>query len=102
MRFPAPLVAVSAACVSVACAPPAPCSPTAAYERGVQGLGLDPRCPAAPGLRTANDEGFAVRLRLDRLDAIAIDALTGRRRPTPGVIEIAPLPEAPAAAEPAK
>ncbi|MEM6440634.1 MAG: hypothetical protein AAF763_13170 [Pseudomonadota bacterium] len=75
----------------VACAPPPPCSPVAAYDRGARGLGLDPRCPADPALQAAGARGFADALRLRRLATFPADTLSGRRRPTPGEIEIAPL-----------
>ena len=83
-----------------ACAPAAPCSPGAAYVRGEQGLGPDARCTQTPETRAANDEGFADRLRLNRLTVLAEDRLSGRHRLDPGAISIAPLEAPPAPPEP--
>lgn len=91
-------LALAALPLLAACAaPPPPCSPDAAFDRGAQGLGLDPNFEATPEARIANDEGFETRRRLDQLSTFPQDTLSGRRRIAPGAISIEPLePEAPA------
>jgi len=86
------MLAPAATIALFACAPTAPCTAEIAYDLGLRGQALPPACVGAPDLALANDEGFAMRRRLDRVSNLPNDLLSGRRRITPGATQVAPPP----------